>query len=172
MHLQNLHHYLSLTVIILARKSHSNLYKIFISSMYFHHFVIISPWKRTGPLIWINLNSRHPKMICGKFGWTLTLWFWRRRFLNLVNVFFCYFGNITPRKRAWPFIWINLNLLHTRMTCAKFGWNWSSGSSEDKNVKRLRRRQHRRQISIRKVHLSLRLRWTKLYNIQVGAIYH
>ena len=25
-------------------------------SMYFHYFVIISPWKRAGPFIWTNLN--------------------------------------------------------------------------------------------------------------------
>ena len=29
-------------------------------SMYFHYFVIISPWKRAGPFICINLNSLHP----------------------------------------------------------------------------------------------------------------
>ena len=33
--------------------------------------------------------------------------------------------------KAWPFIWINLNPLHPRMLCAKFGWNWPSGSKED-----------------------------------------
>ena len=33
------------------------------------------------------------------------------------------------------------------MLCAKFGWNWPSGSGEDdKNVKNLRRRQQRRQF--------------------------
>ena len=46
------------------------------------------------------------------------------------------------------FIWINLNPLHPRMLCAKFGWNWPSGSGEeDENVKSLRQRrqQQRRQ---------------------------
>ena len=28
-------------------------------------------------------------------------------------------------KRAWSFIWTNLNLLHLS-ACAKFGWNWPS----------------------------------------------
>ena len=32
-----------------------------ISSMYFRYFVIISPWKRTGPFIWTNLNPLHPR---------------------------------------------------------------------------------------------------------------
>ena len=31
----------------------------------------------------------------------------------------------------WFFIWINLNPLHPRMLCAKFGWNWPSGSGEE-----------------------------------------
>ena len=31
---------------------------------------------------------------------------------------------------AWPFICTNLNSLHLRMLCAKFGWNWSFGSSD------------------------------------------
>ena len=35
----------------------------------------------------------------------------------------------------WIFIWTNLNPLHPRMLCAKFGWNWPSGSGEEnKNV--------------------------------------
>ena len=45
---------------------------------------------------------------------------------------------ISPLKRAGPFIWTNLNPLHPRMLCAKFGWNWPSGSGEeDENVKSL-----------------------------------
>ena len=31
--------------------------------MYFHFFVIISPWKRAGPFIWTNLNPLHPRML-------------------------------------------------------------------------------------------------------------
>ena len=31
----------------------------------------------------------------------------------------------------WFFIWTNLNLLRSRMLCAKFGWNWPSGSWEE-----------------------------------------
>ena len=29
------------------------------------------------------------------------------------------------------FIWRNLNPLHPRMLCAKFGWSWMSGSGEE-----------------------------------------
>ena len=32
--------------------------------MNFCYFVIISPWKRPGPFIWINLNRLHPRMFC------------------------------------------------------------------------------------------------------------
>ena len=31
----------------------------------------------------------------------------------------------------WFFIWTNLNSLHPKMLCAKFGWNWPSGFGED-----------------------------------------
>ena len=31
----------------------------------------------------------------------------------------------------WFSIWTNLNPLHPRMLCAKFGWNWPIGSEED-----------------------------------------
>ena len=37
--------------------------------MYFHYFVIISPWKRARPFIWTNLNPLHPRMLGAKFGW-------------------------------------------------------------------------------------------------------
>ena len=40
-----------------------------ISSMYFRYFVIISPLKRAGSFIWINLKPLHPKVHCAKFGW-------------------------------------------------------------------------------------------------------
>ena len=40
-----------------------------ISSLNFRYFVIISPWKRAGPVIWTNLNPLHPRMLWAKFGW-------------------------------------------------------------------------------------------------------
>ena len=39
------------------------------SSMYFHLFIIISPWKKAGRFFWTNLNSLHSMMLCAKFGW-------------------------------------------------------------------------------------------------------
>ena len=46
------------------------------------------------------------------------------------SMYFRYFLIISPWKKVEPFIWTNLNPLHPRMLCAKFGWNWSSGSGE------------------------------------------
>ena len=61
-------------------------------------------------------------------------------------MYFHYFVIISPWKRAGPFIWTNLNPLHPMMLCAKFGWNWPSGSGEeDENVKSLRRQRQQRQ---------------------------
>ena len=97
--------------------------------MYFHYFVIISPRKRVGSFIWTNLNPLHPRMLCAKFGWN---WlsgsveedFW------ISSMYFRYFIINPPWRRVGPFIWKNLNPLHPRMLCAKFGWNWPSGSGE------------------------------------------
>ena len=46
-------------------------------------------------------------------------------------MYFRYFVIISPWKRVGPFIWTNLNPLYPRMFCAKFGWNWPSGSGEE-----------------------------------------
>ena len=46
-------------------------------------------------------------------------------------MYFRHFVIISPWKRAGLFIWTNLNPLHPRMLCAKFGWNWPSGSGEE-----------------------------------------
>ena len=52
----------------------------------------------------------------------------------ILSMYFRYFVIISPWDRVGPFIWTNLNPLHPRMLCAKFGWNWPSGSGEeDKN---------------------------------------
>ena len=98
--------------------------------MYFRCSLIISPWKRVEPFIWTNLNPLHPRMLCAKFGWN-----WlsgsREEDFQISSMYFNYFVIISPCKRAVPFIWTNLNPLHPRMLCAKFGWNWPSGSGEE-----------------------------------------
>ena len=63
-------------------------------------------------------------------------------FLNS-SMYLRYSVNISPCKRAGPFIWTHLNLLYPRLFCAKFGWNWHSGFVEE-DVKSLHPRQRRR----------------------------
>ena len=101
-----------------------------ISSMYFRYFVIVSPWKRLGPFIWTNFNPLNPKMLCAKFCWNWPSVLEKKIFL-ISSMYFRYFVIISPWKRTGPFIWTNLNPLHPRMLCAKFGWYWLSGSGEE-----------------------------------------
>ena len=101
-----------------------------ISSTYFRYFVIISPWKRAGSFIWTNLNPLHPRMLCAKFGWNWPSGSGEEDIL-ISSMYFRYFEIISPWKRAGSFIWTNLNPLHPRMFCAKFNWNWPSGSEEE-----------------------------------------
>ena len=61
-------------------------------SIYFRHFVIISPWKKAGPFILTNLNPLHPRMLCAKL--KLAQWFWRRWFFK-----FCYVKSLRKRHQ-------------------------------------------------------------------------
>ena len=69
-------------------------------------------------------------MLCVKFAWNWPSGSGEEDFFNL-PMYFHNFWIISPWKRAGPIIWTNLNPLHLRMLCAKFGWNWPSGSGED-----------------------------------------
>ena len=73
-------------------------------------------------------SPSHKDSLC-KVCLKLAQWF-LRRLLNFINVF-SQFCNYLPWKRAGPFIWTNLNPHHSRMLCAKFGWNWPCGSREE-----------------------------------------
>ena len=84
--------------------------------------------------------------------------FWRRRFLNFVHVF-SQFLNYLPLGRVGSFFWTNLNPLHPRMLCVKFGWNWPSGSEEDENVKSLRQRQQQQRRLTTDKFWSEKLTW-------------
>ena len=59
----------------------------------------------------------------------LAQWFWRR-FLNFVNVF-SLFPNYLPLEKGGALHLKKLESPSPRMFCAKFGWNWPSGSGED-----------------------------------------
>ena len=80
--------------------------------------------------IWRNLNPPHPRMLCAKIDWNWLIGSGEENFL-IMSMYFRYFVIISLWKRAGPFIWTNLNPLHPRMHCDKFGWNWPSGSEEE-----------------------------------------
>ena len=93
-----------------------------ISSMYFRYFVIISPWKRAGPT-WISFTRRCILPSLVEIGSVVLF--------KILSMYFYYLVIISPWKREGPFIWTKLNPLHPRLLCAKFGWNWPSGSGEE-----------------------------------------
>ena len=104
-----------------------------LSSIYFLYFVILSPLEKERSSLYLNkLESPSPK-----FGWNWLSGSGEEDFL-ISSMYFIYFIIISPWKRVGPFIWTNLNPLHLRMLCAKFGWNCPNGSGEqDENVKSL-----------------------------------
>ena len=99
-------------------------------SMYFPYFAIIFPWKREEPFIWkktwIFFTERVVPSLLGIDPVVLEK-----------KIFKFYQYILTPsllsplgKGYGWSFIWVNLNPLHPRMLCAKFGWNLPSGSGE------------------------------------------
>ena len=102
----------------------------------FCYFInIFSPFRNylpfdRGRALYLNkIESPHPRMLCAKFGWN-----WLSgsgEDFCILSMYFCYFKITSPWKRAGPFIWTNLNPLHPRMLCAKFGWNWLSSSGAE-----------------------------------------
>ena len=69
-------------------------------------------------------------MLCAEIVWN---WFSGsgEEDILILSMYFRYFVIISPFKRAGPFVWTNLNPFHPRMLCAKFSWNWLSGSGEE-----------------------------------------
>ena len=122
-----------------SRHSGSVKENFLILSMYFCYFVIISFCKWSWSFIWRNLNPIHPRVICAKFDGKVAQWFWKRRFLNFINIIliFCYYFNefllfhySLPLEKVVELYSTNLNPLHPKMFCANFGRNWPSGSGE------------------------------------------
>ena len=98
--------------------------------MYFHIFLIISPCKRAGSppfeLTLIPLNQGYFVLSLVEIDPVVL----KKKILKFHQCIFAIsYIIISSWKKAGPFIWINLNLLHPRMICAKFGWNRPSGSS-------------------------------------------
>ena len=102
---------------------------LLIGSMYFCYFFYLPLEMGRDPLF---VQTRIPFTNGDYVPNLLKLSQWSLRFGNFVKwMHFCYFVIIIPWKRAWPFIWINLNPLHPRMLCVKFNWNWTSGSGKE-----------------------------------------
>ena len=77
----------------------------------------------------LNLNKLEfpsPKDAMCQVWLKFAQWFLRRRFLNFDNVYLL-FHNYFPLKKGGPFIWT----IFPGILCAKFGWNWPSGSGEE-----------------------------------------
>ena len=113
--------------------------------MYFCYmsFVIISPWKRAGSSFeqtWIPIphGCIVPSLV--EIGPGV-----QEKIILILLMYYRYFLIISPKKRVDPSLEKNVNSLHPRMLCVKFGWNWPSGSGEeDENVKSLWQRQRQR----------------------------
>ena len=96
----------------------------------------LSPLEQGVALYLNKLESPLPKDALCRVWLKLAQWF-LRRFPNFVNVF-SLFHNHLPLEKGLAHYFKNLNPLYPRMLCAKFGWNWPSGSwEEDENVKSL-----------------------------------
>jgi hypothetical protein len=88
------------------------------------HF--ISPIRPWGAIILTHLPLFYVRML----SWKIQL-YWlhsslRIRFLNY-STLFLHFCDYLPR----PFIWTNLNSLHSRLICTKFDWFWPAGSGKE-----------------------------------------
>ena len=95
----------------------------------FYYLIFISPWKWVGFIIWTNLNPPYPGMLCAKFCWNWNTGSGEKDFLKFVNIFL-QFLNYLPLEVSGALHWINLNPLHSKMLCAKFGWSWPTVSGE------------------------------------------
>ena len=69
-------------------------------------------------------------MLCVQNCWNLPSGFGEKDF-QILSMYFWYFIIISPWYKMWPFSWTNLNPLHPRILCAKFGRSWPNGSGED-----------------------------------------
>ena len=131
----------------------------FINAFSLYHYLVFLPLEKGVALYLNKLESTLSRDALWKVWLKLAHWFWRRRFLNFVS--FCYY---LPLEKGVVLHLNNLNPLHPRMLCAKFGWNWLSGSSEEENRKTTTT--DNGQIVFKK----LWLRWQKIYTIHKSEI--
>ena len=139
-------------------------------SIYFRYFVVISPWKRGGGLHLNKLESPSPKDALWQVWLKFAQWFWRRIFINFVNVF-SLFRNYLPLEKDMALfynklespspkdalyqVWLKLAqwFWRRRWKCEKFTTTTTTTTTTTST--------DNGQILIRKAHLSLRLRWAK-----------
>ena len=109
--------------------------------------------------VWINCKFLHVGMLtlCVKFSYKWSMWSWWKEKFELIpfpngrfvpgldengwevlekafkssRTVFIFSLSISSLKRTWFFIRGNLNVLHTMVLCAKFGWNWFNVSAEE-----------------------------------------
>ena len=111
-----------ISIIKFWRRRYENYKWLSSSEEDFCNRVIISLWKKRGPSFWKNLNLLHSRMLFTEFcqnepsdsG---------EDFKNF-SMYFRMFVIISHWRRAWPFIYTNVNSCHPRILCARFGWNW------------------------------------------------
>ena len=99
-------------------------------SVYFWCLIFISPCKRGCPSFeqtWINFPQGCFVQSLVEIGPVVL----EKNIFWILSMYFCYFIIISPWKKVLPFLRMNLNSLPPRMLCAKFGWNWPSGSGEE-----------------------------------------
>ena len=83
--------------------------------MLFHYFVIISLWKRSGPLVWLKL----------------ALWFWRKVVFFSFRPCIIAIGNYLPLEKVGALHLNKHEFPHSMMHYANVGLNLPSGSDEE-----------------------------------------
>ena len=131
--------------------------KFYILSMYFGYFAVISPSKRAGSFIWANLNSLTkgcfvPSLV--EIGAELS----GEEFIKKFSMYFRYFV-IICRREGPSFEQIKLPLpkfvlCHVWLKLAEWFWRRRCKCEKFTTTKT-----DNKQISVRKAHLGLRLRW-------------
>ena len=132
--------------------------------MYFHYFVIISPWKRAGSFIWTNFNPLHPRMLCAKFGWNWSSSsgekiFKSCQFILLIPDYLPFGKGVALYLNKLEFPSPKDTLCQVWLKLAQWFWRrrWKCEKFTDR---RTDRQTDGRQV-IRKAHLSFQLRWAK-----------
>lgn len=116
------------------------------SLMYFHNVVIVFPSKLEHLNFKLNSNS-FTKDTIFDIWLKLVKWFWKRRFLNVVNIFLqC--RSYLPFERG---IIIHLSKLDSppSMLLTKFGWDGLITSGEVENVKKNNRQTEDERFQLR-----------------------